>query len=105
MPVIVVEIGGTTFLVAPRGRTQWARNVETAPDVTLARGSLRRSCRVRAVPDAEKAPVLRAYLDQYRSVVQRYFPIPAGSPIEAFEPIAARYPVFELSPIGAEGAR
>jgi deazaflavin-dependent oxidoreductase (nitroreductase family) len=100
MPVIVVEIGGAMFLVAPRGRTQWAQNVEAAPDVTLARGSLRRTCRVRAIPDAEKAPVLRAYLDRYRSIVQRYFPVAAGSPLEAFAPIAARYPVFELSPTG-----
>jgi deazaflavin-dependent oxidoreductase (nitroreductase family) len=100
MPVIVLEIGGAIFLVAPRGRTQWARNVGAAPDVTLVRGSLRRACRARAVPDAEKAPVLRAYLDQYRSVVQRYFPVAAGSPPEAFAPIAARYPVFELVPTG-----
>jgi deazaflavin-dependent oxidoreductase (nitroreductase family) len=105
-PVSVVEIGGAMFLVAPRGRTQWARNVEAAPDVTLARGSRRRACRVRAVPDAEKAPVLRAYLDRYRSVVQRYFPVAAGSPPEAFASIAARYPVFELRPTGGEeGAR
>ncbi len=110
-PVSVVEIGGAMFLVAPRGRTQWARNVEAAPDVTLARGSRRQAYRVRAVPDAEKAPALRAYLDRFRSVVQRYFPVPAGSPPEAFVPIAARYPVFELRPspdVGGsrgEGAR
>jgi deazaflavin-dependent oxidoreductase (nitroreductase family) len=106
MPVIVVEMASAMFLVAPRGRTQWARNVEAAPDVTLARGARRSTYRVRAVPDAEKAPVLRAYLDRYRSVVQRYFPVAAGSPLEAFVPIAARYPVFELSPTGGgEGAR
>ena len=110
-PVSVVEIGGVMFLVAPRGRTQWARNVEAAPDVTLARGSRRGAYRVRAVPDAEKAPALRAYLERFRSVVQRYFPVPAGSPPEAFTPIAARYPVFELRPSGdamgrrGEGAR
>jgi deazaflavin-dependent oxidoreductase (nitroreductase family) len=105
-PVSVVEIGGAMFLVAPRGRTQWARNVEAAPDVTLARGSLRRACRVRVVPDAEKPRVLRVYLDRYRSVVQRYFPVPAGSPPEAFAPIAARYPFFELRPTGdGQGAR
>jgi len=110
-PVSVVEIGGVMFLVAPRGRTQWARNVEAAPDVTLARGSRRGAYRVRAVPDAEKAPALRAYLERFRSVVQRYLPEPAGSPPEAFTPIAARYPVFELRPSGdamgrrGEGAR
>ena len=105
MPVIVLEIGSAMFLVAPRGRTQWARNVEAAPDVTLARGALRRACRARAIPDAEKAPVLRAYLDRYRSVVQRYFPVAAGSPLESFATIAARYPVFELRPAGGEGTR
>jgi deazaflavin-dependent oxidoreductase (nitroreductase family) len=105
-PVSVVEIGGTLFVVAPRGRTQWARNVESAPDVTLARGSRRRAYRVRAVPDAEKAPVLSVYLERFRSVVQRYFPVPAGSSSAAFASIAARYPVFELSPAGdAEGSR
>jgi deazaflavin-dependent oxidoreductase (nitroreductase family) len=105
MPVIVLEIDSAMFLVAPRGRTQWARNVEAATDVTLSRGSRRRACRARAVPDAEKAPVLRTYLDLYRSVVQRYFPVAAGSPLEAFATIAARYPVFELVPTGVEGAR
>jgi deazaflavin-dependent oxidoreductase (nitroreductase family) len=106
MPVIVVEMGGAMFLVAPRGRTQWARNVEAAPDVMLSRGSRRSTYRVRAIPDAEKAPVLRAYLHRYRSVVQRYFPLAAGSPPEAFAAIAGRYPVFELSLIGGgEGAR
>jgi deazaflavin-dependent oxidoreductase (nitroreductase family) len=105
MPVSVVEIGAAMFLVAPRGRTQWARNVEAAPDVTLSRGSRRRSYRVRAVPDTEKARVLSVYLQRFRSVVQRYFPVPAGSPPSAFGPIAARYPVFELSPAGdAEGS-
>jgi len=101
-PVSVVEIGGAMFLVAPRGRTQWARNVESAPDVTLARGSCRRAYRVRAVPDPEKAPVLSVYLERFRSVVQRYFPLPAGSPPAAFAPIAACYPVFELQPSSDE---
>jgi deazaflavin-dependent oxidoreductase (nitroreductase family) len=106
MPVIVLEIGGSMFLVAPRGRTQWARNVEATPDVTLARGSLRPVYRVRAVPDDEKPPVLSVYLERFRSVVQRYFPLPAGAPPAAFAPIAARYPVFQLQPSGdGEGSR
>jgi hypothetical protein len=39
---------------------------------------------------------LRAYLDQFKFIVQRYFPLPAGSPASAFAPIADRYPVFQL---------
>jgi len=33
-----------------------------------------------AVPDAEKAPVLSVYLERFSSVVQRHFPLTAGSP-------------------------
>ena len=105
-PVSLVELQGTPFLVASRGRTQWVRNAEAAGHVTLKRGSSSRRFRLRAVPDADKPPVLRAYLDRFRPAVQRYFPVPAGSPAEAFVEISERYPVFELRPFNeGEGAR
>ena len=40
--------------------------------------------------------MLKAYLDRFKMTVQRYFPIPAGSPVERFALVAAGYPVFEL---------
>jgi deazaflavin-dependent oxidoreductase (nitroreductase family) len=105
-PVNVVELQGIRFLVAPRGRTQWVRNAEAAGEVHLKRGSTRQRFRIRAVADREKLPVLRTYLDRFRRVVQRYFPVPAGAPLEAFAAIAERYPVFELLPSNhAEGTR
>ena len=105
-PVNVLDLSGRRFLVAGRGRTQWVQNAEAAGEVVLRKGSSRWRLDLRPVPDAEKPPVLRAYLDRFRSVVQRYFPVRAGSPPEAFAPIAARYPVFELSPSGdAEGSQ
>ena len=99
-PVSLVALHGAWFLVAPRGRTQWVRNAEASNEVVLKRGSNRRRCRLRALADADKPPVLLAYLERYRSVVQRYFPVPAGSPASAFAEIAVRYPVFELLPMG-----
>jgi len=110
-PVNVAELEGRRFLVAPRGRTQWVRNAEVAGEVTLAQGRVVRRFRLRAVPDGEKPPVLRAYLDRFRLTVQRYFPLRAGSPPEAFAGIAGRYPVFEMMPSNdrergrGEGAR
>jgi hypothetical protein len=97
-PVSLVSIHGAQFLVAPRGRTQWVRNAEVSNEVVLKRGSSRRRFRLRALADADKPPVLGAYLDRFRSFVQRYFPVPAGSPSRAFAEIAERYPVFELLP-------
>ena len=41
--------------------------------------------------------ITAVHLDRFRSAVQRYFTVPAGSPPEAFVEVADRYPVFELS--------
>src|ERR1700678_3979201 len=88
-PIDLLEIGGKRYLVAPRGRTQWVRNAEAAGEVTLKRGSSRQSFRLKPIPDVEKPPLLKAYLDQFKIAVQRYFPVPAGSDTQAFVPIAA----------------
>src|SRR6059036_2496509 len=101
-PVNVIEIQGTRFLVAPRGRTQWVRNGEAAGEVALKRGRNVRRFRLRAIPDIGKPSVLRAYLSRFKTTVQRYFPVPAGSPPDAFAAIAPRYPVFELLPLDDE---
>ena len=101
-PVSLVSFRGVRFLVAPRGRTQWVRNVEASNQVVFKRGSSTERCRLRPLADADKPPVLHAYVEKYGSVVQRYFPVPAGSLPGAFAPIAARYPVFELSATDTE---
>jgi deazaflavin-dependent oxidoreductase (nitroreductase family) len=96
-PVNLLEFGGKPILVAPRGRTQWVRNAETAGEITLKKGSARNQYRLRAIPNNDKPEILKLYLERYRSAVQRYFPVPAGSPVERFRSIAGNYPVFELS--------
>jgi deazaflavin-dependent oxidoreductase (nitroreductase family) len=95
-PVDLLQLGGKRYLVAPRGRTQWVRNAEVAGQVSLKRGSKRQTFRLRAIPDAEKPPILKAYLDSFSREVQRYFPVRAGSPPEAFVEVASGYPAFEL---------
>jgi deazaflavin-dependent oxidoreductase (nitroreductase family) len=96
-PVNVVDMNGKRFLVAPRGRTQWVRNAEASGEVTLKRGSYRKRFHLRGVEVPEKLPVLKAYLDQFRREVQRYFSVQADSPPEAFAEVAEGYPVFELT--------
>jgi len=98
-PIDLLEFKGKRYLVAPRGRTQWARNAEAAGEVVLRKGFLRRHFRVRPLDDGEKPEVLKAYLDSFRRTVQRYFPLPAGSPAQQFVRVAADYPVFELLPL------
>jgi deazaflavin-dependent oxidoreductase (nitroreductase family) len=95
-PIDLLEIDGRRFLVAPRGRTQWVRNAEAAGEATLKRGSWQQSFTLRAIADADKPALLKAYLDSFKTEVQRYFPVRAGSDAQAFAEVAANYPVFEL---------
>jgi deazaflavin-dependent oxidoreductase (nitroreductase family) len=97
-PVDLLELRGKRFLVAPRGRTQWVRNAEAAGEVVLKKGRSHARFRLRAIPEGEKPEVLKAYLDRFAPTVQRYFPLPAGSPAEAFARLVAGYPAFELLP-------
>ena len=93
--VNLLELDGKQFLVAPRGRTQWVRNAEAAGEVTLKRWASRRF-RLRPLNDSEKPQVLKAYLTNYKSAVQKFFPIQPNAPLEEFAKIAAGYPAFEL---------
>jgi len=95
-PIDLLEMDGKRFLVAPRGQTQWVRNAEAAGEVTLKKGGFQKSFRLRAIPHEEKPALLKAYLDRFKTTVQRYFPVAAGSDAQAFLSIAANYPVFEL---------
>jgi hypothetical protein len=53
---------GVRYLVAPRGETQWVRNLCVAAGGELRLGARRELFRAHEIGDAEKPPVLRAYL-------------------------------------------
>jgi deazaflavin-dependent oxidoreductase (nitroreductase family) len=95
-PVYLLVIDDRRYLVCPRGRSQWVRNAEMVGRVILKRGSAQDEFNVRAVPDTEKPEILKTYLERFKTIVQRYFPVPAGSPASAFAAYVGRYPVFEL---------
>jgi deazaflavin-dependent oxidoreductase (nitroreductase family) len=95
-PVYVLEFEGKLWLVGPRGETQWVRNAEAGGEVTLARGRDRRVYGVRLVPTAQRAPLLREYLERHYGTVQRFFSVQRGAALAEFEAIADRHPVFEL---------
>jgi len=96
-PVNILDHKGKRYLVAPRGETQWVRNARANGQVWLKKGRVRQEYRIRILNDPEKPELLKEYLDRYKTTVQRYFSVPAGSPSQAFSGSAAKYPVFELS--------
>jgi hypothetical protein len=97
VPVDPLTLDGRLYLVCPRGRSNWVRNAMAAGEITLIQARRRRRYRVADVPAGQRAPVLKAYLDAFAAEVQRFFPIPKGSPVERFEALAADYPVLELT--------
>lgn len=93
-----MEYHGKKYLVAPRGNTQWVKNLVAGGAAALVKGGRRQTFHFRSVADEDKPDILKAYLERYKIRVQRFFPLAAGSPSEAFRPLASRYPVFEITP-------
>jgi hypothetical protein len=104
LPVDPIDIDGRCYLVCARGNSNWVRNARAAGEVVLVRALRRRRYAVRELAPGMRPPVLKAYLDRYANEVQRFFPIPKGSPVESFVDLAPRYPVFELQPVDETGA-
>jgi hypothetical protein len=99
LPVDPIEFEGRAYLVCARGNSNWVRNARTAGEVVLVRAMRRQQYSVRELPPGIRSPILKAYLDRFAGEVQRFFPVPKGSPVELFNDLAPRYPVFELQPM------
>src|SRR5207237_5779649 len=61
VPVNPVEVEGTRYLVAPRGETQWVRNLRAAGVAELRVGRRRGHLRVTELRDQAKPRAQRAY--------------------------------------------
>lgn len=96
-PVNLLMYGGHRYLVSPRGHTQWVRNLRVAGGGELALGWRVEPFRAREVPDAEKPPILRAYLQRWKAEVGVFFgSVSASSPDEELRRIASDHPVFQI---------
>jgi hypothetical protein len=83
--------------VAPRGETQWVRNLRVSREARLTLGRRTEMVRVEEVADREKPPILRAYLKEWAWEVKQFFPgVGADASNEALARVAAKYPVFRI---------
>lgn len=97
VPVNPLDLDGHRYLVAPRGRTEWVRNLRTAGGGRLRKGRRVESFTAVEVPDEAKTPVLRLYLERWAFEVGRFFEgITAESSDEELAAVAAGFPVFEI---------
>ena len=89
VPVNVLDLDGSRYLVAPRGDTNWVRNLRAAGTGELRTKHGTEAFRATEVGDANKQPIIDAYLARWGSQVKSQF---------AQLPDAADHPVFRIEP-------
>ncbi|MDQ0989239.1 nitroreductase family deazaflavin-dependent oxidoreductase [Streptomyces sp. V3I7] len=89
---------GAQYLVSARGHSQWVRNMRAAGGGELRVGRKVRTFTAVELPDAEKLPVIRTYLERWGWEVDSYFQgVTAGSTDEEIVAAAPDHPVFRIT--------
>ncbi|HEX3434975.1 MAG TPA: nitroreductase family deazaflavin-dependent oxidoreductase [Solirubrobacteraceae bacterium] len=97
-PVNLLTLEGQRYLVAPRGHTQWVRNMRVAGAGRLRVGPRTEQFTAVEVADEQKVPVLRAYLKRWKAEVGVFFEgVGPDSSDEELRAIAPKHPVFRLA--------
>ncbi len=96
-PVNLLTYEGSQYLVAPRGHTQWVRNIRVAGEGELLLGSKVQPFKAVEIPDEEKVPILRDYLKRWKFEVGMFFGgVSDTSPESELRRIAPDHPVFRI---------
>ena len=99
-PVNLLTYQGTQYLVAPRGQTQWVRNIRVSGEGELALGSKVQRFKAIEVADDQKVPILRDYLKRWKFEVGMFFGgVSADSSDSELRRIAPDHPVFRVETI------
>lgn len=96
-PVNPLEFGGGRYLVAPRGNTQWVRNIRVSGRGRLV-GRKTEEFTATEVPATDRPPLLRAYLEKWKWEVGAFFDGvgPDSSDAELLR-IAPDHPAFRIT--------
>lgn len=99
VPVNPVTLDGERYLVAPRGNTQWVRNLRAAGgEGELRIGRRTERFTATEIGDDAKPVILRAYLRRWKWEVGVFFDgAGADSPEDTLRTIAPGYPVFRVA--------
>jgi deazaflavin-dependent oxidoreductase (nitroreductase family) len=96
-PVNPLTLDGTRYLVAPRGNTQWVRNLRPIGTGELRIGRKVEPFTATELSDDEKPAILRAYLKKWKFEVGVFFDgVDAKAPEEKLREIAPGYPIFRI---------
>lgn len=94
---VMTAADGQRYLVAPRGYTQWVRNLRAAGAGELRLGRRAEAFTAVEVADADKVPLLRLYLERWGWEVGRFFEGVTKDASDAqLAEIAPGFPVFRI---------
>ena len=98
-PVNLLVLDGRRYLVAPRGHTQWVRNLRAQGQGRLLLGRRSETFRATEIPDEDKPPLLRAYLRRWKWEVGAFFGgVGPQSSDDELRRISPDHPLFRLNP-------
>jgi deazaflavin-dependent oxidoreductase (nitroreductase family) len=97
-PVNLLTVEEDRYLVAPRGHTQWVRNLRASGEGRLVVGRRIESFTATELGDDEKPALLRAYLEKWKWEVGAFFGgVGPDAPDADLRRIAPDHPVFRIS--------
>ena len=96
-PVNPLTFDGERYLVAPRGNTQWVRNMRVAGGGELRRGRKVEAFTATELPLEDRPRVLRAYLKKWKFEVGMFFQgVGPDAPDDRLLAIAPDHPVVRI---------
>jgi deazaflavin-dependent oxidoreductase (nitroreductase family) len=100
-PVNLLALDDNHYLVAPRGETQWVKNLRASGGGELRVGRRTQAFTAEEIDDDEKTTVLRAYLKRWRWEVGVFFGgVGPGSSEGDLRGEGRHHPVFRLQLTG-----
>ena len=98
-PVNLMRYQDGEYLVAPRGQTQWVKNLRASGQGRLRVGRRTEQFTAIELADDEKPALLRAYLKKWKFEVGVFFDgVDAKAPEAKLREIAPGYPIFRVQP-------
>jgi deazaflavin-dependent oxidoreductase (nitroreductase family) len=99
-PISIVILNGERYIVSAFADADWVKNVRAAGGASLSRGRHTEAVTLVELPEPERDPVLRAFLQQVPGGV-RFFESPEPDAVVA---AASRYPVFRVVAVPVQSA-
>ncbi len=97
-PVNLLHHDGADYLVAPRGQTQWVKNLRVSGEGRLRVGRRTQSFTAVELTEDERPPLLRAYLQKWKFEVGAFFDgVGPDAPDDELRRIAPDHPVFRVT--------